>query len=40
VACVIEGLGIRTEGRGASRRAAEQLAAERALAALAVLDKR
>ncbi|HCV12267.1 MAG TPA: ribonuclease III, partial [Candidatus Accumulibacter sp.] len=34
VACLIDGLGIRTEGRGASRRAAEQMAAENALAAL------
>ena len=34
VACVIDSLQIRTEGRGGSRRAAEQLAAERALEAL------
>jgi hypothetical protein len=32
VACVIDSLKIRTEGRGGSRRAAEQVAAERALA--------
>ncbi len=32
VACIIEPLKIRTEWRGASRRAAEQMAAERALA--------
>jgi ribonuclease-3 len=37
VACVIDSLKIRAEGRGASRRAAEQMAAERALE---VLDKR
>ncbi|WP_300450321.1 ribonuclease III [Accumulibacter sp.] len=35
VACVIGGLGIRTEGSGGSRRAAEQMAAERALQAMA-----
>ncbi|HNC51959.1 MAG TPA: ribonuclease III [Accumulibacter sp.] len=34
VACVIDSLQIRTEGRGGSRRAAEQVAAERALKAL------
>jgi len=34
VACVIDSLQIRTEGRGGSRRAAEQIAAERALDAL------
>ena len=34
VACVIDSLQIRTEGRGSSRRAAEQMAAERALGAL------
>lgn len=34
VACIIEPLKIRTEGRGASRRAAEQMAAERALASV------
>lgn len=34
VACVIDSLQIRTEGRGGSRRAAEQMAAERALDAL------
>lgn len=34
VACVVDALKIRTEGRGASRRAAEQIAAERALQAL------
>lgn len=34
VACVIDSLKIRTEGRGGSRRAAEQVAAERALATL------
>ena len=31
VACVIEPQGVRTEGQGSSRRAAEQMAAERAL---------
>jgi ribonuclease-3 len=34
VACVIDSLKIRTEGRGGSRRAAEQVAAERALETL------
>ncbi|MBL8409130.1 MAG: ribonuclease III [Candidatus Accumulibacter phosphatis] len=34
VACVIESLHLRTEGRGGSRRAAEQMAAERALESL------
>jgi ribonuclease-3 len=34
VACVIDSLKIRTEGRGGSRRAAEQVAAERALESL------
>ncbi len=34
VACVIDSLQIRTEGRGGSRRAAEQMAAERALESL------
>jgi ribonuclease-3 len=34
VACVIDSLKIRTEGRGGSRRAAEQIAAERALESL------
>lgn len=34
VVCVIESLQIRTEGRGGSRRAAEQMAAERALESL------
>ena len=34
VACVIESLHLRTEGRGGSRRAAEQMAAQRALESL------
>lgn len=34
VACVIDSLQLRTQGRAASRRAAEQIAAERALASL------
>ena len=34
IACVIDALDIRTEGQGASRRAAEQMAAERALESL------
>ena len=34
IACAIDALNIRTEGSGGSRRAAEQMAAERALESL------
>ena len=34
VSCVVDALQIRSEGSGATRRAAEQVAAERALAAV------